>query len=97
MPQTMVTVPRMSHGVTDSPRKITASIVAKSGAVLNNGVARATPAIWMLTALNSRPSAKLKSPLSAKPQEGNDRQRGKHVPVEYQRQPHNQDATGKQR
>ena len=65
MPPTIVTVPRRSQGVTDSPRKSTASIVAKRGAVLNSGVARATPASWILNVLNNRPRAKLNSPLSA--------------------------------
>ena len=44
IPVTIVTVPSRSQRVMVSPKKIMASMVAKRGAVLNSGVARATPA-----------------------------------------------------
>ena len=93
----MVTVPRRSQGVTDSPRKSIASMVAKRGAVLNSGVARATPASWMLTVLKNRPRAKLNSPLSANHRKATTVSAGEGVPVEHQRQPHHQYDAGYQR
>ena len=65
IPLIIITVPRNSQGVTVSPRKIIAKIIAKNGAVLKSGVALVTPDSCMLSVLRKRPKAKLKSPLNA--------------------------------
>ena len=93
----MVTVPRRSQGVMDSPRKSIARIVAKRGAVLNSGVARATPASWMLNVLNSRPRAKLNSPLSANHRKAIAVSVREGVSVEHEGKPHHQYDTRDER